>query len=112
MKLEFYNSPQSAEIQSIKLPATPEFVTYRPDFELMKKLADEYQKYQNILVVGHGGSITSFYGIYYALKYLAKKPAYFLSTIDPDYIFELKQSLKPGNTLVIAISKSAKPPRK
>lgn len=106
MKLEFYNCPQPAEITSVKLPETPEFVKYRPDFSLIKKLADEYQKYQNILIIGHGGSITSFYGFYNALKYQAKKSCYFLSTVDPDYIYELKKELKPENTLVIAVSKS------
>ena len=29
---------------------------------------------------------------------------FFLSTVDPDYISELKQELKPENTLVIAVS--------
>ncbi|MDR3643112.1 MAG: hypothetical protein P4L74_05825 [Candidatus Doudnabacteria bacterium] len=106
MKIEFYNCPKPGEIENVKLPETPEFVKYRPDFELIKKLADKYQSYPNILIIAHGGSITSFYGFYNALKYQAKKSAYFLNTVDPDYIFELKQTLKPENTVVIAISKS------
>jgi glucose-6-phosphate isomerase len=113
MKLEFYNCPKPEEIDSRfrgndkqGLPDTPGFVNYEPDFELIKKLTDEYQKYPNILIIGHGGSITSFYGIYNALKEQAKKRAYFLSTVDPDYIFELKKEVKPENTLVVAISKS------
>jgi glucose-6-phosphate isomerase len=106
MKLEFYNCPKPTDIKSIKLPDVPEFVKYEPDFGLMKKLAEEYQKYENVLVIGHGGSITSFYGIYSALKEQAKKKAYFLSTVDPDFIWELKKELKPENTLVISVSKS------
>lgn len=106
MKLEFYNSPDPQDISSVKLPEVPAFVSYKPDFELMAKLAKDYEKYSNILIIAHGGSITSFYGFYHALKYQAKKQAYFLSTVDPDYIFELKQTLKPEDTLVIAISKS------
>ena len=106
MKLEFFNCPSSAEISSVTLPEKPEFAKYRPDFAAIKKLAEEYQQYQNILLIGHGGSITSWYGFYHALKYQAKKNCYFLSTVDPDYIFELKKELKPENTLVIAISKS------
>ncbi len=106
MKLEFYNCPKPAEIETIKLPEIPAFVQYVPDFEEMEKLAKEYEQYKNILVVGHGGSITSFYGFYNALKYQATKQAYFLSTADPDYIAELKRMLKPADTLVIAISKS------
>ncbi len=106
MKLEFYNCPKPQEIETINLPEIPEFVQYVPDFDEMEKVDKEYQKYKNILVIGHGGSITSFYGFYNALKYKATKQAYFLSTVDPDYIAELKSILKPEDTLVIAISKS------
>jgi len=106
MKLEFYNCPQPGDIKEAKLPETPEFVNYQPDFELIKTISKEHQQYPNILIIAHGGSLTSFYGYYYALKYQAKKNAYFLSTVDPDYIFELKQKLKPEDTLVISISKS------
>jgi len=106
MKLEFYNCPKPADIESIKLPEKPEFVKYLPDFELMQRISTEYQQYPNILLIAHGGSITSFYGFYNALKYQSKKNAYFLSTTDPDYIYELKQILKPVDTLVISISKS------
>ncbi|HYV33227.1 MAG TPA: hypothetical protein VE973_00050 [Candidatus Limnocylindria bacterium] len=106
MKLEYFNCPKPAEITAIKLPEAPEFVKYRPDFEAMEKVAKEYEKYPNILIIANGGSISSFYGFYYALKYQAKKQAHFLNTLDPDYIYELKQTLKPENTLVISISKS------
>lgn len=106
MKIEFYNCPEPAEISSIKLPETPEFVKYRPDFTEIKKVASEYQKYSNVLIIGHGGSITSFYAFYEVLKAEAEKNVYFLNTVDPDYIFELKQKLKKEDTLVISISKS------
>ena len=106
MKLEFYNCPAPQEIESAKLPETPEFLAYKPDFELLKKYAKDFEKYQNILIIANGGSLTSFYGFYHALKYQAKKKAYFLNTLDPDYIFELKQKLKPEDTLALSISKS------
>lgn len=106
MKLEFYNCPQPADISSVKLPESPEFVNYKPDFELMDKLANKYREYPNILIIGHGGSITSFFGFYQALIEHANKRAYFLSTVDPDYIFELKHKLDPKETLVVSISKS------
>jgi len=90
------------------LPETPEFVSYRPDFELIKKLAVKYQKYDNILIIGQGGSVSSLIGFYHALIESTDKKIYFLSTIDPDYVYELKHKLKSDNTLVIAISKSGK----
>lgn len=106
MKLEFYNCPQPEQISSVTLPEKPEFVLYRPNFDEMGVIAEKFRQYKNILVVAHGGSITSFYGFYYALKEHATKKAYFLSTTDPDYIHELKAILKPEDTVVVAISKS------
>ncbi len=106
MKLEFYNSPGPEKMDSSVLPEEPEFVRYRPDFQALKDYAKAYSEYENVLVIGHGGSITSFYGFYNALKHTTKKKAYFLSTVDPDYIFELKKELSPEKTLVIVESKS------
>lgn len=107
MNLQFYNCPKPQEFSAKILPKEkPLFVNYKPDFGLLKKLAEENQKYQNILIVAHGGSINPLYGIYNALKYQAKKNVYFLNTVDPDYIFELKQKLSISDTLVISISKS------
>jgi glucose-6-phosphate isomerase len=107
MKLNFYNTPQPESFNASILPnERPAFLDYQPDLANIEKLVSEYSSYQNILVIGHGGSITSFYGFYNALKNEKTKQAYFLSTVDPDYIFELKQKLSSSDTLVIAISKS------
>lgn len=106
MKLEFYNCPKPEEMDPQNLPMDVEFLKYVPDFQLIDQYAKTYGQYRNLLIIGHGGSVTSLYGFYHALKYQASKHAYFLSTVDPDYIFELKQKLKPEDTLVIAISKS------
>jgi len=106
MKLEFYNCPKSEELDASILPETPEFVSYKPDFELMEEIAEKYKEYKNILILAHGGSITSFLGMYHALKHQANKKVHFLSTVDPDYIFELKNLLNNKDTVVLSISKS------
>ncbi len=106
MKLEYFNCPKPAEMDGSILPETPLFMDYEPDFALMGKCAEEYKDIKNILIIAHGGSITSFYGYYNALNYQATKQAYFLSSTDPDYIYQLKNQLKPEETLVVAISKS------
>ena len=106
MKLEFYNCPKSEELDASILPETPEFVSYKPDFELMEEMAEKYKEYKNILILAHGGSITSFLGMYHALKHQANKKVHFLSTVDPDYIFELKNLLNNKDTVVLSISKS------
>src|SRR5574340_1013717 len=106
MKLEFYNCPKPGNIKNAKLPEEPEFLAYRPDFELMGQMKEKYGRYKNILILAHGGSTTTFFGIYYSLKNLTKKKAYFLNTVDPDYIYDLKKKLNREQTLVIPISKS------
>lgn len=107
MNLEFYNCPQPAQFDTKILPKEkPAFLDYRPDFSVMESVVKEYEQYPNILVIGHGGSVTSFYAFYNALKSTAQKKAYFLSSIDPDYISELKSTLSPADTLVLAITKS------
>ena len=106
MKLEFYNCPSPADITQFKLPETPGFVKYAPDFEVMKKQAEKYQQFENLLIVGHGGSLNTVAGFCEPYKNQLTKKVFYLSTIDPDYVFELKQKLKKENTLVIAISKS------
>ena len=106
MKLDFYNCPNPEDINLQKVPEPPVFLSYEPDFELMKSLAQEYDKYENILIVGHGGSVNPAYGLYFALKHKAKKQIYFLNTTDPDYIYELKKTLNSQNTVVLATSKS------
>ncbi len=106
MKIEFYNcpTPQALDLQS--LPETPAFLSAEINFGVIEKIAKQYEQYENLLIIGHGGSVSSFYGMYHALKESSTKQAYVLSTVDPDYIAELKKFLSPENTLVIAISKS------
>lgn len=106
MKIEFYNCPESQKLDVATLPEAPAFLSYEPNFRQMEVFAEQYKNFKNIVIVGHGGSITSFYGMYNALREQATKQAYFVSTVDPDYIAELKSFLKPEDTLVIAISKS------
>lgn len=79
---------------------------YQPDVEAMKKIAEKYEEKESLIIIGHGGSISTFYGIYNALKETVKKKVYFVQTIDPDKITEIKKNAHKHNSLVIAISKS------
>jgi len=106
MKIEFFNCPKPLSLELSLLPEKPEFVTYEPDFALIEKYKKDFEHYSNVLIIAHGGSITTLLGYYSALGYAATKKVYFLSTTDPDYIFQLRQQLKKEQTLVIAISKS------
>lgn len=107
MNLEFSSCPKPETFNKEILPLQkPLFLSYHPDIEAMKTLTEKYAHVKKILVIGHGGSITTFMGFYEALKEESSKRVYFLNTVDPDYIWELKQNLHPAESLVIAISKS------
>jgi glucose-6-phosphate isomerase len=102
MNLEFFNIPKFEEKQ-IELPE-PAFLGVKPDFKKLKQIWQQFGAFQKILIIGHGGSVTSFLGMAQSLPTL--KDVFFLSTVDPDYISELKKKLPEHETLVIAISKS------
>ena len=108
MKLQFSNIPEF-EPKKVNLPEAP-FLSYKPKWGQIKAVAQEFGSFSNIIIIGHGGSISSFIGIYEALKQHIRpgfeKNVTVLSTIDPDYVAELKKTFAKDKTLVIAISKS------
>ncbi len=106
MKIEYFNTPKPEILNPSILPAAAAFLSHVPDFKFLEDSAKKYAKYKNIIILGHGGSITSIYGFYNALKYQAKKHLEFLSTVDPDAIAAIKQTYNPQETLVLVISKS------
>ncbi len=111
MNIEFYNCPQPAQFDTNVLPTEkPTFIGYKPDVAQLQMVAEKYAQYKRLLVIGHGGSVTSSYGMYHALRrgipQSLAKDAYFLSSVDPDYITDVKTELHPSDTLVLAISKS------
>ncbi len=106
MEIKFYNTPEPKQFDPSLLTEIPNFVNYRPDFVLMKKVAEKFQFKKNIIVIGHGGSVTTFLGLYKALEANSKKKCFFVSTVDPDYITAIKKQVTPDDTVVMAISKS------
>lgn len=106
MKINFYNTPEPAAFDAEPIIDKPNFIDYRPDFVLMEKLAKQFEDKEHLIVVGHGGSITSSAGMYYALRSSSRKTMHFVSTVDPDYITHIKEIAPADNSLVIAISKS------
>ncbi len=77
---------------------------YRENLKLLEDQIRPYRKYKNFIIIGNGGSITSFEAYYRALR--PDREAFILSTMEPRLIEELKSKYNPENTLVIPISKS------
>lgn len=83
----------------------PEFARYLPDTPFFEKTLRPYRKYRNIIVIGHGGSITSTQGIYCALKNSRKK-LFIIDTPEPDFISHIKEKCLKKDSLVLVVSKS------
>ncbi len=109
MRLEQANIPEFESVR-LQLPQAS-FIGYQPDLAEIRRLAERCAHFRNLLIVGHGGSISSFIGIYGALADLetpgaAKRQVRFVQSTDPDFISSLRHEFKPEHTLVLAISKS------
>lgn len=84
--------------------AVQDFVSYQEDFEKLKKIIDPYLKYDNLIIIGNGGSITSYLAFEGMLG--TNKKVFILDTVEPDVINNLIHSYPKTNTLIMSISKS------
>ena len=105
MQIKFYNTPEPEEFKDISHDR-PNFLDYQPDLVLLEKLHKKFAGHKKLIVIGHGGSITTFAGLYGALKSKSTKKAFLVSTNDPDYLSEVKAQTIPHDTIVVAVSKS------
>ncbi|MBR9702480.1 hypothetical protein GOV10_00455, partial [Candidatus Woesearchaeota archaeon] len=84
-----------------------EFVRHEPPYEEFFRIAGQYNKMQNFIIIGRGGAVTSFKAIFQALgQHKTTKKVHILDTNDPMYVNYLKRKCKKDDTLVIVISKS------
>lgn len=83
----------------------PDFVSVEPDIDRIKEVKQQYD-YENLVVIGNGGSITSFRAYLYAFLGETGKNVRLVTTMDPDYLNNLTDDLDPEETLVMPISKS------
>lgn len=102
MKIETKNIP----IEITRKKSNPKFgfKDIKPNFEKIKEL--EPENYDNLVVIGNGGSITSFRALYYAFIDDIEKHVRLVTTMDPDYLSRVADECQPQNTLVVTISKS------
>lgn len=84
-----------------------DFTKVQPDMNKILELAGKYGKAENLIIVGRGGSVSTFRAFWHSLgKYISGKNVYFVDTVDPDYIFYVKDRCTHEDSLVVAISKS------
>lgn len=93
------------KLERLESEEDPMFVTTDPDFGMLREAASRYKHYNNIIVIGYGGSNTSFLSYFKAL-YKGDKRVEILNTVDPVRLQEVRSSCNPEESLLILISKS------
>ena len=78
---------------------------YSPDIEAIEDAVSQYE-FENLVVIGNGGSITSFRALYYAMIDDADKEVHLVTTQEPDYLRRISKAASNEETLVMPISKS------
>ncbi len=81
-----------------------EVFDYRENIDNLLSTLQPFQNAKNIILVGNGGSITSYDAYLGALG--TQKKSYTLWTMEPDFIKEVKDNCPPEESVVVAVSKS------
>ncbi|PSH01620.1 MAG: hypothetical protein BRC27_01550 [Nanohaloarchaea archaeon SW_10_44_10] len=98
-------SEDKREHQDFVRKDEPDFVSVEPDIERIKQARENYE-YENLVVIGNGGSITTFRAYLYAFLGETDVNVRLVTTMDPDYLNNLTDELDSENTVVMPISKS------
>lgn len=105
MSFEIQTENMDTKGRGIAQKEVPKFAEYSPDLEEIKEKASE-KEFKNLVVIGNGGSITSFRAYLYAFLPEIDKDVRLVTTMDPDYLNRLSRELDKQETLVVPISKS------
>ncbi|MCX6809453.1 MAG: hypothetical protein NTZ65_01740 [Candidatus Berkelbacteria bacterium] len=81
-----------------------EVFDYREDLEKLDRELEPFRKYKNVIVVGNGGSISSYDAYCAALNPSVQTETVW--TMDPALLNRVKKRFDPNKTIVIAVSKS------
>lgn len=93
-------------LAELRRSEVPSFALHDQDLNMLEEHAEKIAS-KNIIILGHGGSITTFKGILgSAGRFKDDREFYLVDTIDPVHLRYVKESTDPEDTHVIAISKS------
>ena len=97
------------EINNLESEKT-EFDRPRPYFSMHKTEISTLQKlendFKNLVIIGNGGSITSFRALLYAFRDEHDKNVEIITTMEPGYLKHVERTLDKEETLIMPISKS------
>ncbi len=86
----------------------PPFAVYEPDLGAIAEAAEPILHCKDIVIIGHGGSITTFKGLLGSVgrEQPFQRRIHIIDTVDPLHIKTIKGVIDPASTHVIAISRS------
>ena len=93
-----------SDILNFKNLKEPIFATYKPKLEEIKKIAQNYKKFKNVIVIGNGGSINNFRAISKALD--SNKKIFLADTMEPKILEDISRKCLKNDTVIISVSKS------
>ena len=106
LRIKDYSSLKS-RLTKLRNKPLPPFEGYKEDIEALKKIVKKYGRFSNLLVIGNGGSNTSFKAFHQALVPASfEKKKFIVTTMEPDLLKQLRGKYPKRNTLVMPISKS------
>ena len=94
--------------KDLKNSKIPLLESYTKDYRLQfsRSVVKKYSKYNNIIIIGMGGSIQGAKSIYSFLKKKIKKKVFFFDNLDPNLNAEYKKIQDLKNSCFVVISKS------
>jgi len=94
--------------KDLKNSKIPLLESYTKDYRLQfsRSVVKKYSKYNNIIIIGMGGSIQGAKSIYSFLKKKIKKKVFFFDNLDPNLNAEYKKIKNLKNSCFVVISKS------
>ena len=106
IKINLQNSKVNITVSDFSFDSSIEipFANFEPNISAIKELAAKYTDVKNIIVIGNGGSITSFN--YFASALGTNKNYFVASTMEPDYLHSIISKCETSETVIITVSKS------
>ncbi len=104
-KTKFFFNSLLSDIENNSIPLLK---SYEKNYELnfSKKMVKHFSKYENIIILGMGGSILGTKSIYAFLKKKIKKKLFFIDNLDTNLLLKLKKIKNLKNSCFIVVSKS------
>ncbi|MGA1820752.1 MAG: hypothetical protein ACMUHU_07080 [Thermoplasmatota archaeon] len=95
-------------LSGLRSAEVPAFAGYETDLEGISGAAGVIKGSKNIVIIGHGGSVTTFKGILGSVgrKHHGDRNFFIIDTVDPVHVGLVKAHCAPEDTHVVAVSKS------